>query len=310
MRPGAWGLHLCKGGISMRKKVTGTWFEFQHHNDAEGRYWNPLLKSWTEKQWRQYIRQMKGDGMEYLVLLATALHNRAYFDTEIYPKADMVCQNPLEVLMDEADKQGMKVFLSAGYYGNWRQTVFNMSDPQVTRRAFRAMEELCEKFGHFRSLYGWYLPDETCVNGYFSEEFIAYINKYAAQMRSLSKDYKLLAAPYGTRLTKPDDRYAAQLERIDADFIAYQDEIGVQKTRVEESAAFFEGLRRVHDRAGRSALWADVEAFEFEGPVYQSPLLPAPKERLERQLEAVSPYVDRILIYQYQIGLSDPKRGE
>ena len=45
-------------------------------------------------------------------------------------------------------------------------------------------------------------------------------------------------------------------------------------------------------------LWADVEIFEFEGAVYKSALLPAPFARVQRQLEAVSPYVDRILVYQ------------
>ena len=40
------------------------------------------------------------------------------------------------------------------------------------------------------------------------------------------------------------------------------------------------------------------EIFEFEGVVYKSALLPAPFSRVRRQLEAVSPYVDKILVYQ------------
>ncbi|MBQ3094742.1 MAG: DUF4434 domain-containing protein, partial [Clostridia bacterium] len=55
-----------------------------------------------------------------------------------------------------------------------------------------------------------------------------------------------------------------------------------------------------HDKAGRAALWADMEAFEFEGNVYSSALIPATIERLERQIESIAPYVDEILIYQYQ----------
>ena len=42
-----------------------------------------------------------------------------------------------------------------------------------------------------------------------------------------------------------------------------------------------------------------MEVFQFEGQVYQSALLPAPAERVIRQLEAVSPYVEKIFIYQY-----------
>ena len=67
----------------MTKPVTGTWFEFQHHSKIEGTYWNPLLKKMDDSQWRQLIRDMKAEGMEVLVLLATALDFRAYFDTDI-----------------------------------------------------------------------------------------------------------------------------------------------------------------------------------------------------------------------------------
>jgi len=55
----------------------------------------------------------------------------------------------------------------------------------------------------------------------------------------------------------------------------------------------------VHKKSGRSELWADVEVFRFEGKVYQSALLPAPPEQVIKQLEAVTPFVEKILIYQY-----------
>lgn len=294
----------------MLKTVTGTWFEFQHHNEAEGFYWNDLIKHWSEAQWRSYIRRMNADGMEYLVLLASALNDRAYFATNLYPPSDLRCPDPLNLLMEETEKLGMKVFMSAGYYGNWTRPEYNMADSEVTRRAFNAMEQLVEQFGQYQSFYGWYLPDETCVDGYFSEEFIAYINRYSAHMHALNPTHKMLVAPYGTRLLHPDDRYIAQLEQIDADFIAYQDEVGVRKTSVEEVPAFYEGLRRAHDKAGRSALWADIETFDFEGEVYHSPLIPAPEERIRRQIEAVSPYVDRILMYQHQLALADEQRNQ
>ena len=59
-------------------------------------------------------------------------------------------------------------------------------------------------------------------------------------------------------------------------------------------------LKKAHDKANRSKLWADVEVFTFEGDVYKSALLPANIERLKKQLEAVSPYVEEILIFEYQ----------
>ena len=43
-----------------------------------------------------------------------------------------------------------------------------------------------------------------------------------------------------------------------------------------------------------------MEVFEFEGDVYTSALYPAAMERIERQIKSISPFVDEILIYQYQ----------
>lgn len=292
----------------MIKPITGTWFEFQHHSKIEGTYWNPLLKQMNDDEWRQLIRDMKAEGMEVLVLLATSLDFKAYFDTDIYPKADLNCTDPIGVLLSETEAQGMKVFMSCGYYDDWNYPLNNRQSLEVQKRAFRAMEQICEQYGQYKSLYGWYLPDEAGVNGKMADEFMDYINRYSAQMHKLSKDYKMLVAPYNTRLIRTDDEYVAQLENLDCDFIAYQDEVGVQRCQVEELAGVYEGLKKAHDKAGRSKLWADIEAFSFEGPVYDSPLLAAPEERVKRQVEAVSPFVDRVLIYEYQVRLG--KRAE
>jgi len=61
-----------------------------------------------------------------------------------------------------------------------------------------------------------------------------------------------LIAPYGTRVAVPNDKYVHQLESLDVDLVAYQDEVGVQKSKVEER--LHEGLRKAHDRGEGSHL--------------------------------------------------------
>lgn len=286
------------------KEIKGTWFEFSHHNKAEGKYWNPVCRKFTESQWRAKIKEMHDVGMEYIVLLCTSLvyedSAEAYFQTDIYPLSpDMVCKEPLGILLDECDKWDMKVFVSVGYYGPCTNAYKNMTSPDVTARAFKAMDEVWAKYGHHQSFYGWYYPDETGINGYFINEFIDYVNTYSAHARKISPQTKILVAPYGTRKVIADDKYVEQLEALDADFIAYQDEVGVRKSTPEETAAYYKALSIAHAKAGRSALWADVEMFDFEGDVYRSALIPADMDRVKRQLEAVSDYVDVVLCYQY-----------
>jgi hypothetical protein len=244
--------------------------------------------------------------VEYICLLSTASADRAFFETDIYPPADYACTDLLEVALSAADRWGMKVFVSNGFFCDWTNLIECFSGVEAARRRRRAMEQLAARYGHHPSFYGWYLPDESELHPIFEQIYVNYVNQAAAWARELTPGAKVLIAPYGTNKTQPDDGYAAQLDGLDVDIIAYQDEVGVEKTRVDQSAAYFEGLRRVHDRVGRVALWADVEVFRFEGPVYRSALLPADFARVERQLAAVSPFVDNILIYQYLGMMSKP----
>ena len=287
----------------MLKPISGTWFEFHHHNLPEGVYWNPLCRQFTDAQWETKIEEMASIGMKYIVLMASAMvypaSCEAYFRTDIYPQADMVANDPIEALLHAADRHQIKVLIGAGFFGFWQDTLNNMTDPAVTKRAFKAMEQLYAQYGHHPSFYGWYLPDELGICPYYSEEFIRYTNSYTAHGKSFNPNLKILIAPYGTNMLRADDAFIGQLERLDCDIIAYQDEIGVRKSTTDQTPAYYEALRKAHDRAGRSALWADMEVFKFEGEVYKSALLPAPMQRIEQQIQSIAPYVDEILMYQY-----------
>ena len=287
----------------MLKPITGTWFEFHHHNLPEGVYWNPVCRQFTDAQWEAKVDEMASVGMKYIILMASAMvytdSCEAYFKTDIYPRAKMSASDPMEALLSAADRHNMKVFIGAGFFGFWQDTLNNMTDPTVTKRAFQAMEQLYALYGHHPSFYGWYLPDELGICPYYSEEFIRYTNLYSAHGKSFDSELKVLIAPYGTNMLKADDTFVKQLERLDCDIISYQDEIGVRKSRPDETPAFYEALRKAHDKAGRAALWADMEAFEFEGEVYKSALIPATMDRIDRQIQSIAPYVDEILMYQY-----------
>jgi hypothetical protein len=244
-------------------------------------------------------------GMDHLVLMATALYSRAFFPTDIFPQWELGCPDPMEAVLSAADDCGVRLFVGGGFYGDW-QSPGILADPDAAGRRLRAIEQLAGRYGRHRSFHGWYWPNEAFIDRYFSEEFIRYVNTCSGLARRLMPRSRILIAPYGTRVAVPDDAYVRQLGALDVDIIAYQDEVGVQKSTPEETPAFFEGLRKAHDRAGRAAIWADVEIFRFEGTVYKSALLPAPFGRILRQLEAVSPFVDKILVYQYQGMMNKP----
>ena len=289
----------------MHRKIDGTFFEFHHHNTPEGKYWNPTIDQFAAENWRQKVREISALGMEYIVVMATALYEKCYFQSSVFSFADIPCTDPIEELLCEADNCNIKVFLGNGFYGDWRKANHNITSKEVIDHSFRAMEELTALYAHHKSFYGWYFPDETCIILRFSKDFMNYVNLCSARCHLLTPKKKTLIAPYGTNLVRANNKFIRQLTELDVDFIAYQDEVGVKKTKVDKTKRLFEKLRVAHDKAGRSQLWADIELFEFEGMVYNSALIPANFERIQKQIENVAPYADKILGYQY-LGLMNP----
>jgi hypothetical protein len=287
------------------KPISGSWFEFQHHATVEGVDWNPACACFSAELWDVKIKEIADIGLEYLVLMATALYYRAFYETKIFPRWRLACDDPMEAVLAAADKYKVKFFIGGGFYGDWESDHI-ISDPVAAKKRIQAIEELTRLYSHHPSFYGWYWPNEAFIDRHYSSEFIQYVNDCSRVARQFTPHAQIMIAPYGTRVAVPDDEYVRQLDAMDVDIVAYQDEVGVRKSKVTETSAFYEGLRKAHDKSRKAAIWADVEIFEFENEVYKSALLPASFDRVLRQFEAVSPWVDKILVYQYQGMMNKP----
>lgn len=295
----------------MIKPIEGAWIEFRHHSAMEGKYYNPALRKFTREQWQTMIRDMHRLGMDTAVLTCTSLvyedEAESFAPVDLFPNPeDLGCPDALDAVMEELEKLGMHIFLALGFYGLWTDPEGNMTNPEVDQRAFRAADILYARYRGYRCFEGWYLPDETEAGPYFKELFIDYVNRYAKKLRALDPSKKILIAPYGTNKISTDEVFVDQLRRLDCDYVAYQDEVGVRKSKETETAEYYRRLREAHDRAGRSRLWADIEMFDFEGKAYGSALVPARIERIEKQIASVSPWVEKVLCYAYPGLLSRP----
>ncbi len=290
----------------MKKRITGTWFEFQHFFDVEGKYWNDTCKKFSCSQWQQKIKEMHELGIDNIVLQTIANKGDAYYETPLLPRFEHDCIDPFEAVFCETDQLGMKVFVSNGFFTPANSPIDLVNQPDQVKIRLQAMNEVAGKYGNHPSFHGWYFPHEAYIHKYFTEGFIHYVNTCSTEGRKLLPQSTIIIAPYGVRTAVSDALFVRQLESLDVDIIAYQDGVGVKHTEIEQCPALYETLRRAHDKAGRSSLYADIEVFDFEAEVYKSALIPADFGRIEKQLDAVSPFVDQIFIYQYQGMMNKP----
>jgi len=282
-----------EGNSVTLKRITGSWFDFYHCNPYEGDCWNATTQQFTAEDWYLKLKEMAEAGMDTLILLHVALHGKAFYPSEVLTwRWDTVCPDPLEAVLDAGDRLGLSIYVGLGFFTT---PIMGPHSTYGDKSGLRdkIAEELSARYGHHASFVGWYFPSEAAIIRYFEDEYIAYANEFANVCRKFGPQ-KVLIAPYGTRSVVNDRRFVDQIRSLEVDYIAYQDEIGVNRTTFEAADETFARLREVHDQAGKP-LWADVEIFKFAGKV----LHPAPFERVRRQLEIVSKHVDKVLCYQY-----------
>lgn len=289
------------------KPIEGSWISIQW-NDNRHFYWNGVTAQYTEKQWEAAVKEVADIGMKYLILLAVGIGGRAFYNSRLLDKWKIVCPDPVGIILKSAEKYGMKVFVSAEWHGDW-PLLEELNEPLRVKNRLAMMDEVAELYGDYPAFYGWYFPTEGYIDPVFPEECLEYIRITSSHARKLTDNRPLLFAPYYTYKAEDMDSLASQISRMDVDIIAWQDEVGCRRQTPQESERAYEVLRKAHDKAGRAALWADVETFDWETPEinsHKTPLVPTQWKRLYEQLKAVSPYVDVVTVYQYQGLLSQP----
>ncbi|MCC7519363.1 MAG: DUF4434 domain-containing protein [Verrucomicrobiae bacterium] len=320
----------------------GAWVGLHHWSETEGRYWNDELARFDEEDWRNCLRGMKAIGLNTVIIQETwrnqvwyghhyhqmtaenyreTYAGRAFYPSAIWPgRMNLPCNDPIEAILDEADRQHMQVFLGLGLYAHFDYT------PGSLAWHLDVLRELWSRYGQHRSLEGWYVSEE--LKGWikpheqrywhrtdgFREEVITFFEVLHGAVRDL--------APHTLLMLAPDSYHHEEATEVWQKVLPHCDIVCIQgyQRRPPEGVPVRDCIRRMQDwcDAAGSHHWMDFEIFGFEHPDkagpqregsmrilpdgseewIQTPLIPQTIELVRQELAEFNAF-EFICAYQY-----------
>ncbi len=222
---------------------------------------------------------------------------------------------PLNYLMSSAEKYGIDVYLGLALDSAYWEGEFSVKDQ--ARYNKNIMKELYNMYKNNKSLAGWYAPEEIDDRNFQTEnkkeDIKYYLGQIVSYARMLSKKPVVISPYFG--VTPDGEQYAQFWDEIFSTVkigvFAMQDGVGTKRTTPEESAAVFKALKPVMEKHGIQ-YWANLEVFEqtHGWPVDYEPWAAktASMETLEKQIELMSPFVEKLIVFDYPNYMS-PETG-
>lgn len=275
-------------------RLGGAWIGFYHWSDEEAAKWNPLLREFTDADWRDVIRGMHRVEQNTVVIqqswYSPAFYGRDYHQMDetnyremyagkaFYPsglwsgRMDLPVTDPIEAVLDEADCLDMNVFMGLGLYAFFDYT----SGSLAWHKDVAA--ELWERYGHHPSFYGWYISEELSgrikphemrywdATETFRREVVTFFHELRAYCDTFAPHTVIMLAPGAGHQEEADEIWPQLAESCNI-FCVQGYQRAPQGRGHEESIAV---LQQVCEQAG-SHLWMDSEIFAFEHPDKDGP---------------------------------------
>jgi hypothetical protein len=287
------------------RRICGAWTGITHWSDAEGKFWKDDIKKLNDTDWREIVRGMNEIEMKIIVIQEVFRnqeyvdkHNiendgykgKAYYPSKLYPgRVQMAAVNPIEAILDEADKTGSFVFLGVGMYA-W----FDFSKSSLKWHK-NVAKELWQMYGHHKSFYGWYVSEEVFGNLGNKEEhkkdIVFFFKEFKKYVNSLCPDKPIMLASNCYDILGGLKYWPKLLKNLDILCPFGFHRMPEGDLSGEEAATL---LRKFCDEAN-SQLWLDMEVFLF---AEDEALYPRPIEGIVNDFGRFDNF-EKILCYQY-----------
>jgi len=298
-------VNVIKSGTRTLEKISGAWVGINHWCEKESKYWKDEIKEMTDEDWRQIVRGMNEIDMNTIVI-QEVFRNQEYvgkhniekngykgipfYPSKLYPgKMNIAAVDPIEAILDEADKTGSYVLPGVGLYA-W----FDYTEGSLEWHK-KIAEELWDMYGHHKSFYGWYVseegPGDLGGSDTRRQEIVHFFKELKAFTRKLCPDKPVMLAPNCYHVPAGGEYWPKLLKNVDILCPFAFHRMPEDDISPKESANL---LQKLCDDAG-CHMWLDMEVFLFENGVS---LYPRPIEQIIEDMKML-PNFEKILCYQY-----------
>jgi hypothetical protein len=227
--------------------------------------------------------------------------------------------DPFPPMLDLARECGMRMVFGLRHDGRWWREWGNEDYlREEARESVALAREVYRRYGKHPAFGGFYIPYELW-DGSFTEAQVASLHELLRTIgracRQLAPSSPVFLAPFFAGLVSAErfeQLWLRLLRHKPVDVVALQDGVGARgwDEQIEEKVPpYFAAMQRVCRKRG-VRLWCDLECFQLTNNDPSRPAFaPAAAERLVRQLRAVSPYVERVVTFDFYHYMS-PYRGE
>jgi hypothetical protein len=285
-------------------RLTGGFIQYQ-----------PWMMSLAASDWRRELAAMRRAGMTLVIVQWLASGGNRYM-----PDGPGHV-DPTEVILEEADRTGMEVFVGLTTDEDWWDHATEAAYLKGAAAASTAVaEEGWIRYGSHPAFAGWYMPQETW-DGDFDVAQVGRLRTFfrtvTDRCHALSGGKPVGTSPFFAAKVTPavvERTYTDMLRGSGLDILIPQDGVGAQgcETDVEGHVVPYFRAYESACRATGVRLWSDVESFRIVNgpPLNDKPteFVPADVRRLARQMTAEAPLASRLVTFDFFHYMS-PYRG-
>lgn len=272
--------------------ITGTFIDEITHDIPSS--------NWTRAKWKKDLDYMQAIGIDTLIFIRGGYGERTVFPSKTF--GTLQTEDFAGFIFAEAAKRGMDVFF--GMYIT--DLDWNHGDALGEIRKNKAfIKEVWERYGHYPSFKGWYIPQEASHNNLNIGEIMRGMSGIC---KDLTPDKKVLISPFfKTDITYPGEGYSPErtLEEWDKlfgyggkdiDFCAFQDGTAPMK-QMEDYYGVIKSLCDKYDIEH----WVNAETFERDVRCMYYPIT---SSLLFERLEKHQKYASKIITFEFSHFLS------